>query len=272
MLSPGTFYRIVPSYAQPLAQLGGAVETRTATRLSNGRLHYPAPNASGGPIMNCQHKRALRERLIAEGYAVLPSLAVNVGLEALAAYIGEPIAAWGGPTVHELVACAAAAPNTYSGIFGLSRFPFHTDLAHWGVPPRYLVLRCVRGYADVPTQLIDGAAIVADLGPVQMSRALVTPRRPRSGRIDILRLSQREGSNNMLRWDEVFLKPASQVGQKVFEQVRLCIEELPPTSIALVDRGDVAIIDNWRMLHSRPAIAADRRDRKLERAYLKDLK
>lgn len=221
--------------------------------------------------MNCEPKEGVRERLVAQGYAVLPRLAVDVGLENVAAYLGEPIAAWNGPIVHELAPSANAAPNTYGGIFGLGRFPFHTDLAHWGVPPRYVVLRCVRGYADVPTKLVDGAAIAAEIGLVEMRRALVTPRRPRSGRIDLLRLSQREGSDDLLRWDEVFLKPASRVGQRVFERVRLCVEDAPSDPIALVDCGDVAIIDNWRMLHARPVIAADRRDRRLERAYLKGL-
>jgi alpha-ketoglutarate-dependent taurine dioxygenase len=221
--------------------------------------------------MNCEPERALREELVARGYVVLPRLAVDVGIEAAAAYLGEPIAAWDGPIVHELAPRPAGAPNTYSGIFGLRPFPFHTDLAHWDVPPRYIVLRCVRGYADVPTQLIDGAAVVAKIGPIEMRRALMTPRRPRSGRIDMLRLSQREGFEDVLRWDEVFLKPASRVGQRVVERVRLCIADTEPTSITLVDRGDVAIIDNWRMLHARPAIAVNRRDRRLERVYLRGL-
>ena len=221
--------------------------------------------------MNCEPKQVLRERLAAQGYAVLPRFAVDVGLEAVVAYLGEPVAAWDGPIIHELVPRASAAPNTYSGIFGHGRFPFHTDLAHWGVPPRYIVLRCVRGYADVPTQLIDGGAIVSEVGAVEMRRALMTPRRPRSGRIEVLRLSQREGSEELLRWDEVFLKPASRVGQRVFERVLVFIENAEPASIALVDRGDVAIIDNWRMLHARPAISDDRRDRRLERVYLKGL-
>jgi L-asparagine oxygenase len=133
------------------------------------------------------------------------------------------------------------------------------------------VLRCVRGYADVPTHLLDGAVVAQAVGPVEMRRALVTPRRPRSGRIETLRLSQREDSADVLRWDEVFLKPASRVGERVFEAVRSCIAHAVSIPIALVDRGDVAIIDNWRILHARPAIAANRHDRRLERVYLKDL-
>lgn len=235
------------------------------------RFHYSFPMASSEPIMGGEARQALSERLVTSGYAMLPRLAANVGTDAVAAHLGQPIAAWDGPIVHELVPRADAAPNSYSGIFGLGRFPFHTDLAHWRVPPRYIVLRCVRGYADVTTQLVDGAAIAAQVGPIEMRRALVTPRRPSLGRFDMLRLSQREVSADVLRWDEVFLKPASRVGERVFVRVRSCIEDALPAPIALVDPGDVAIIDNWRMLHARPAIAANRRDRWLERVYLKDL-
>jgi hypothetical protein len=42
-----------------------------------------------------------------------------------------------------------ATPNTYSGNYGLGEFPFHTDLAHWSVPPRYVAIRCEVGAASV---------------------------------------------------------------------------------------------------------------------------
>lgn len=227
--------------------------------------------AAGGITDTGGGERTFRERLIVDGYVVLPRLAVEVSLTSISRDLGEPIAAWNGPVVHELVPRVSGTPNTYSGIFGLGRFPFHTDLAHWPVPPRYLVLRCVRGYEDVSTELIDGGAIAAEVGLVNLRRALMTPRRPRSGRIGLVRLSQLQGADEMLRWDEVFLKPASRVGQRVFEPIRSFINEARPTPITLANRGDVAIIDNWRMLHARQAIAADRRDRKLERVYLKGL-
>ena len=41
--------------------------------------------------------------------------------------------------------------NTYSGNYGLSAFPLHTDLAHWVVPPRYFALRCVKQHPILST-------------------------------------------------------------------------------------------------------------------------
>src|ERR1700680_4813908 len=49
-----------------------------------------------------------------------------------------------------------AGPNTYSGNYGWNAFPLHTDLSHWCIPPRYLLLRCLAGTQDVATRLFDG--------------------------------------------------------------------------------------------------------------------
>jgi L-asparagine oxygenase len=69
----------------------------------------------------------------------------------------------------------------YSGIYGLGCFPFHTDLAHWRVPPHYLLLRCMTGYSDVPTLLVDGQALIDAVTLDVLIRAIFMPRRPRNG-------------------------------------------------------------------------------------------
>jgi hypothetical protein len=63
--------------------------------------------------------------------------------------------------------------NSYSSRFGFGSFPMHTDFAHWFIPPRYVVLRCVVGAKDVKTQVLDGGAILKKLGKEQVERALV---------------------------------------------------------------------------------------------------
>ena len=223
--------------------------------------------ASGKPGTSC-----LRQRLHAAGWAVLPRIAVGGSSESVAAQLGDPIAPWLGTLVQPLTPKAASTPNTYSGIFGLGRFPFHTDLAHWQVPPRYLLLRCLKGYVDVPTMLLDGLTVVAEMGSETMGRALVKPRRPQSGEVHLLRLRQSGAEADIIRWDQAYLKPASRIGEDVFERVQAYVETATPTPVAMVDDGDVLVIDNWRMLHSRPAIPEDRRDRHLERVYLRSLR
>lgn len=213
----------------------------------------------------------LKQRLNSVGWAVLPQIAVGASTESVAKELGEPLVPLNGALVQQLTPKAASTPNTYSGIFGLGRFPFHTDLAHWPVPPRYLLLRCVVGHADVPTMLLDGRAVAEGVGSEAMARALVRPRRPQCGKVRLLRLRQQSDEGDIIRWDEVYLKPASPVAQDVSERIQAHLEASPPTPVAMVADGDVLVLDNWRILHSRPAISEDRRDRRLERVYLRSL-
>jgi alpha-ketoglutarate-dependent taurine dioxygenase len=87
----------------------------------------------------------------------------------------------------------------------------------------------------------------------------------------MLRLRQSDGANEIIRWDQEYLKPASHVGELAFSSFQIIVEEATALPAVMVDDGDVVVIDNWRMLHARPAIAPNRRDRRLERVYLRSL-
>ena len=130
----------------------------------------------------------LQRRLDRDGYAFLPQYALSNSTERAAAELGDLLVPWDGAYVQELTPKATSTPNTYSGIFGLDKFPFHTDLAHWSEPPRYLLLRCIRGYNDIPTLMLDGRQLASKIGENVLKRALVRPRRPRAGKFQILRL------------------------------------------------------------------------------------
>ena len=211
-------------------------------------------------------------QIATDGYAFLPRHRPGAGTAEVAAELGEPIAPWDSVIVQHLVPRVTATPNTYSGIFGLGPFPFHTDLAHWRWPPRYLLLRCVRGFADVPTLLIDGQAVADAVSLDLMRRAVVRPRRPQNGEMRLLRLSQNgDAGIGLLRWDDVFLKPASRVGELASRQVRERLKVIEPMAIAMIEAGDTLVVDNWRMLHARPAITTERENRRLDRVYLGDV-
>ena len=213
----------------------------------------------------------LRTLVDVKGYAILPGIAAGRSTDQVAAGLGEIMLPWGGALVQELTPKATSTPNTYSGIFGFGQFPFHTDLANWTCPPRYLLLRCIRGYADVPTMMLDGRAIAQEIGSELMGRALARPRRPRGGEVRMLRLRQLDGANEIIRWDTEYLKPASHVGELAFSSFQRIVDEATAVPAVMVDEGDVVVIDNWRMLHARPAIAPNRRDRRLHRVYLRSL-
>jgi len=214
----------------------------------------------------------IRKVIADKGYVFLPKIMPGISTEEFADTLGETISPWDGGLVQTLVPTVGAAPNTYSGIYGLNRFPFHTDLAHWRSPPRYLLLRCVIGYSDVPTFLADGETLKRTISQDMMARAIFKQRRPLNGELSLLRLLEiDEEGREILRWDEEFLKPASKIGDTVNIQIREWLTSCQPISIGLERKHDTIIIDNWRMLHARAPIPAGRENRALERIYLRKL-
>ncbi len=216
--------------------------------------------------------RSLKQEVTRHGYAFVQEYCPKMDIVALANALGQPLTQWEGRLVQDLVPRATATPNTYSGIYGLDRFPFHTDLAHWRLPPRYLLLRCVIGYADVSTLLLDGQAIFDAVTLDILTRAIFKPRRPRIGGITLLRLCEPTDDGYCFRWDDVFLKPASRIGDIASQRIREQFPKCQPLSIALAQASDTLLIDNWRMLHARSPIPAERVDRKIQRIYLENLR
>ncbi|MEY8239276.1 MAG: hypothetical protein RPT25_02960 [Cycloclasticus sp.] len=158
--------------------------------------------------------------------------------------------------------------NTYSGNYGLNEFPFHTDLAHWYVPPRYLFLRCEFPAVDVATKLIDCQDIMNDEVIDLLARAHFRPRKRLDGKSNILKIF----NENIFRWDSIFIKPANKIG----ERLKICIVELlhsiQSQEVFLTSKGDCLLIDNWRMLHGRGCIDSNSMNRKIERVYFNEVK
>lgn len=166
-----------------------------------------------------------------------------------------------------------SSPNTYSGNFGLDEFPLHTDLAHWFIPPRYLVLRCVCGTKDVATYLFDSRELISEFGEITLYRVLVRPRRPIEQSNFILRLyDSTDNREKLFRWDSLFIRPATESSVPVYESVLKRLFSVTKIDIALESTGDTLIIDNWRMLHGRSAIIESEKSRHIERTYLRKLK
>ena len=159
-------------------------------------------------------------------------------------------------------------PNTYSGNYGWSEFPLHTDLAHWYVPPRFFALRCVTGVGEVATHLLDGNALLAVIGETALRRALVQPRRPVERNRPLLRLLESHaGIATRFRWDRLFVSPATAASATTCDAVSEYLAAAKPAEVVLLSPGDTLIVDNWRMLHGRSAVPTTARARRIERAY-----
>ena len=207
-----------------------------------------------------------------DGFAFIPELASGAMTQSVVDQLGYVLKLGNGDPVHQIRPKREAAPNTYSGVYGLNAFPMHTDMAHWKVPPRYLVLRCVRGHHDVSTYLVHGATLVELVGKASLARALVLPRRPLRGKLPLLALyTRRPHAGYFLRWDDKFIVPASPAGRQGVDRVRQALEVVTPTCVTLAHPGDTLIIDNWKMLHGRSMVMENCADRIIDRVYLGEL-
>lgn len=205
------------------------------------------------------------------GYAFCELCEPELSTEQFAQAIGKPFCPPEGRMVQELCPREEGTPNTYTGIYGLARFPFHTDLAHWSRPPRYLLLRCLRGYADVPTFVFDSSWLIDEIGSSLMHRALFRARRPRGEGFSLFPILEETDDGRLFRWDEMFIVPASKIGKKIHSTVRERMRTCISPDIALHATGDTLILDNWRMLHARSPVPLGCRERKIERVYLEEV-
>ncbi len=184
---------------------------------------------------------ALRGDIARDGYAFVRSYRPEADVLVVARALGQPLDPLGRGAIQELIPRSNSTPNTYSGSYGLGSFPFHTDLAHWRTPPRYLLLRCVTGYADVPTLLLDGQDVF-DAVPVDiLARAIFKPRRPRNGALELLRLYEPTDNGYCFRWDDLFLRPASRVGDVADRRIKEQLSRSEPLRIALAHAGDTLL-------------------------------
>jgi L-asparagine oxygenase len=163
-------------------------------------------------------------------------------------------------------------PNIYSGNFGCDEFPLHTDLAHWFVPPRYFLLRCINGAPGVSTRLLDGSSILRTFGEPTLRRTLVKPRRAINGARPVLPLLEGSAARGYkLRWDNLFIVPATPHSAKVYGEICVYLSAVKPIDLQLRGSADTLVVDNWRMLHGRSAITPENQNRHIERVYLKSI-
>jgi L-asparagine oxygenase len=216
---------------------------------------------------------SLLPKIQKDGYAFLERFYSGISTNDLIALVGNAVALGNGGPVHQLRPrrVEEAPSNTYSGNYGLGEFPLHTDLAHWYLPPRYLLLRCVVGSAAVPTMVVDGRSIIDKMGATTLARAFMQPRRPLRGKWPLLRLYQpvENGSYmHILRWDEKYIKPATEAGARGASIFLNFLVAAPRIQVRLSQPGDTLIVDNWRMLHGRAPVPENSSNRVIERVYL----
>lgn len=158
--------------------------------------------------------------------------------------------------------------SSYSGQFGMGEFPFHTDMAHWFQPPRFIFLRCVQPSRLVETKIVCANDVFEEKDTELISRALFRPRRRLDGHLSLLRIREKWG----FRWDRVFLQPLSKSAFTAKALIEKRISEATTHSVTLDHPCACVLIDNWNAFHGRSAIPPSEKSRILERVYISNLK
>jgi alpha-ketoglutarate-dependent taurine dioxygenase len=142
-----------------------------------------------------------------------------------------------------------------SGSFGRSAFPWHTDGAISSRPPRWIVLRAVELSEWTSTELTDPSD-----GLLRSLQRTVLVARDRLGRARYLPAYVPMDHGHRVRWDPRTCRPRS-------EETAVEVAMTPP-SAAIEWRPDLSVvIDNYRLMHRRPAVGAGA-ERVLERTYV----
>ncbi len=180
--------------------------------------------------------------------------------------IGGLLPSSGIPTVQSLRPRSTdeVRQNQYSGHYGLETFPLHTDLAHWALPPRYLLLRCIVGSNDVFTHILPWRRIVDSVGTSALRKAVFTARSRRIGCSGLVRAMSHRGQTEVYRWDPIFLRPLNQYARELAFVMQDPTWNRAVTKILLHQPGDTVLIDNWRMLHGRSRVLAQGTGRHVE--------
>ena len=217
--------------------------------------------------------RAQAHELRHSGFIALKNHDPEISTERVAADIGHAYEASQMSAVHRLKPSneSAARGYSYSGIFGKSSFPLHSDLAHWQSPPRYLLLRCVIPNSLVNTHLVHFDTINAAISKSAIRRALFKPRRRQNGRLALLRYCEKKGDLYRYRWDSVFIKPDNAPALEVVEAVEEHEQKKSYVSHSLSSAEDMLLIDNWSIAHGRSEVPSADCNRVVERIYLSEI-
>lgn len=139
-------------------------------------------------------------------------------------------------------------PRSLSARYGLKALPYHTELSHRRRPCRYLLLGCIDpGSPSAVTMLLDWR--ILGFSPEELQLLEGAPILVRTGRRSfystVLSLDRA-----FLRYDPGCLEAFDERGRAALELVERRLACGSPHTHEW-GRGDIVIIDNWRVLHGR---------------------
>ena len=150
----------------------------------------------------------------------------------------------------------AAEERSLSAAYGLSELPMHIDTAHYLRPARYLLLGCANaGQSGAQTRLAPISAL--KFSPRELSLLASAAVLVRTGRRSFYSTILDKG-RPFLRYDPGCMEPLDARGE---EALQIVSDAIGRTDVIKHEwrRGEILLIDNWKMLHGRTATAANSR-------------
>lgn len=190
----------------------------------------------------------------------------------LAEQLGQVVHQESRPVISALkpIPAEAAASATASHRYGTGEFPLHTDLAHWPTPARYLVMANLNVVSQTPTLLLDTKAdrALEELRPLA-KRAIWSISKARRAFACTIIFGQ--GKAEGLRWDENVMSPSNPAAEGLVNRLRSALrlsDRVNLPSIRWNHPGRALVVDNWRVLHARPAVPVADHTRTLHRVFV----
>lgn len=141
-----------------------------------------------------------------------------------------------------------AHPRSLSARYGLNALPFHAELSHRPRPCRYLLLGCIDpGSASATTMLLDWRTL--NFSSEELDLLESAPILARSGRHSFY-TALLPSDRAFLRFDPGCLEAVDGRGRAALRLVEDRLVGGAP-NIHEWRRGDILIVDNWRVLHRR---------------------
>lgn len=169
----------------------------------------------------------------------------------LAYCLGTPIPSRiGSPLIDNLIPLRkeVAHKQSLSANFGLGEFPFHTDGAYLRTPPRYIILRYVRGILNpTPTIFCDLKSINEFAKHELKFHVWKVKSRNASFYSNILSEDER-----IYRYDTCIMNPVNKNNSNaaLFENL---ITSMPMQEVKWEENKTI-VINNWTCVHKRPEV------------------
>lgn len=155
--------------------------------------------------------------------------------------------------------------GTFSKVYGLSEFPFHTDTAFWGLPARYVVMGmlttslCATNYisfSDIE-KFISGDFLSKARKSIYLVETF-------EGCKYTSPIFDNNGSHGF-RFDANIMTPVNGHAKSLHKEVLEAIDKIAPRIIDW-NGNKAVVLDNWNCLHSRSAV--NNENREIFRIYL----